>query len=166
MDTIPNLAEMRLEQLLEASLQRLSDLIDECEKNDLLWMARSIRRNFSLENRSWYNPDLCEKLAERVIREEWPIEATATISWTLSAFPFLHAELLDYLSSLIVNNKSTASLMGNRSPSYLLLPFSSTRYKPSNFGAMMEVILSSPQLKLILNDSEVRNFVLYFAIPF
>ena len=50
-------------------------------------------------------------MAQRVIREEGPIEATATISCAFSAFPFLHAELLDYLSSLIVNNKSTASLM-------------------------------------------------------
>ena len=154
-ETIPNVKKNGLEPLLQASLKCLAVLVKQCKQEDLLLAMTATQKSFSSLNRSWYNQELCEKVAQRVIREKWPLKSTATISCAFSAFPFLHVQFLEYFSSLIVNNQSAASLMD---PSYLLLPFSSTIYKPRNFQAMIKVLLSSPRLKISLS---VRNLFIF-----
>ena len=153
MDSIRNLTEIGLNPLLEASLQRLAVLVDECKPEDLLRVMTIIKRSFSgNENRSWFNQSLCEKLAERIVRERWPLEATSRVSWAFNVFPFAHSEFMEYLANIIVGCKSDASLID---PNLLLL-FASTSYKPRNLETMMEVLLSSSRSRSIQIISHVR----------
>lgn len=161
MDSIRNLSELGLDELLEVLLQRLATLVDQCKEEDLVHAMTVIKKSFtSYQNRGWYNLELCEKVAERVVREKWPLKSTSAISWTFGNFPFVHGEFFEYLSSLIVSCKSEASLI---EPSYFLVPFSSISYKPANFEAMMKVLLSSPRLASITNISDVTNSMKNFT---
>jgi FAST kinase domain-containing protein 2 len=153
MEGIRNLTEIGLNPLLEVSLQRLVVLVDDCKPEDLLRVMVIVQRSFSgHENRSWFNQTLCEKIAERIVRERWPLEATSRISWAFNIFPFVHSEFLEYLANLIVGCKNDASHID---PNLLLL-FAYTSYKPRNLEAMMEVLFSSPRSRSIQILPHVR----------
>lgn len=146
MGTVPNVTKVGLKPLLQTSLDRLAQLVDHCDKDDLLHIMSIVQQRFSSQNRSWFNENLCNKVAKRVIKENWSLQQTTVVSLTFSSFPFVHDKLLQYLANLIVSCRVEASLID---PSYLLRPFSSTQFKPANFKKMVDVILSSPQLKFI-----------------
>ena len=144
--TIRNVPRVGLEPLLQTSLDRLAQMVDQCDKDDLLRVMAIVQKCFSSHNRSWFNENLCSQVAERVIKERWSLEQTTVVSSAFTSFPFFHKEFLQYLANLIISCKNEAALMD---PFYLLRPFSSTQFKPVNFKKMMDVLFSSPNLKNI-----------------
>ena len=133
-----------LVDLLQALFNQLAQGVNQCRLGDLLSIMVSVSKIFQFKNRSWYNQPFCDKVAERVIRQRWPLFQTTIASRFFSSFSYVHNDFLDYLSTLVVSHSKEALLLD---PSYLLKPFSSTNYKPANFETMMQVLLSSPRLK-------------------
>jgi len=146
------------DDLLQATLKRLAELVDQCKQDDLLRVLLSLSKVYELNNRSWYNQQFCERVAERAVRERWSLYATSRVAQTHSVFSFVHAEVLEYLSTLIVRHKD----ISQKDPSYLLVPFASTNYKPVNFEDVMEVLLSSDLLKTNQAASPVIIIFLYY----
>ena len=145
------------DDLLQATLKRLAELVDQCKQEDLLRVLLNLSKVYEWNNRSWYNQQFCEKVAERAVRERWSLYASSRVAQTHSVFSFVHAEVLEYLSTLIVRHKD----ISQKDPSYLLVPFASTSYKPVNFKAVMDVLLSSDLLKTNQAASPVLIFLLY-----
>lgn len=147
---ISHLPGIHLESLLKTLPKWLTDQVDKCNKKDLQRVLLKIGTSYKL---SLYNQQFFEKVAERVVRERWPLHYTSAVCWAFGIFPFVHPELLEHLSTLIVQR---TKLVSTGDPNYFLEPFSSTNYKPTNFEAMIEVLLSCDRLKFIESPKVVR----------
>ena len=144
--------EIPVEPLHHSLLQRLSDQVDQCHKKDLQRLVVKIGRVHRWHIGNWYHQKLCEKVAERVIGERWSLLETSLVCWTFTMLPYVHTELLEYLSTLIIRGKSKMST----NPSHLLMLFSSSNYKPTNFDEMIKVFTSSPRLQSIHSTLSVK----------
>ena len=160
-NTLGDMAQRReipVEPLLQTLLQLLTDQVDQCDKKDLLYLMVRLGRVYKWHIRHWYNQEFCKKVAERVIRERWSLYEASKVCWAFGILPFVHERLLEYFSTLII--RPSKHLTSTSNPFQLIMPFSSTNYKPTNFDKMMSVLLSFPSFKSIRTALSVRTFLL------
>ena len=132
------LPENGLLPLLVDVLNQLAKRVDHCDRRDLERTLVAIGENNTPNSRHWYNEELFNKTAERVVRERWNFKQTSAISRTFSKVWFVNFEYLDYYAELIA--EATASFQVH--PHYLIAPFAVANYKPPAFDRMMDVLLS------------------------
>lgn len=113
-------------------------LVDYFEARQLEKIVVTIGENYSHRNRHhWYNEDLCMRVAQRIVRERFPLSPTSKIGRTFSKISYVSFEFLDYYSSLIVGSNEQLEMH----PHYVLAPFAVANYKPHDFNEMVNKLL-------------------------
>lgn len=125
--------------LLYMVLRKLSAEVNHISQKELQMVLIRMGSQNSVQMRNfWYDQDVCQAVARRVVNEQWSSSATAEVSRTFAKFGFVDHEFLDYLASTLRKEIPGAPF----DPFYLLFPFAVANKMPQDFDPVIEKILS------------------------
>lgn len=139
LSTMRDLKEKKCLPLLTMVLKRLSGVVGEMSLADLQAVVVRIGTRHSATNRNfWYDEDLCQAIARRVVNERWSSVASASVARTFTKFGFVDHDFIDYFASALKKSIPPAPF----DPYYLLAPFALTGDQvPRDFDSVIENIL-------------------------
>ena len=123
--------------LMNMALERMAQLVDQCDQKKLYGVAKLIKQKFTSENPHWYNESLCEALATRMMESgKAPLHFVTTLAAAFTKTAYVNFEFLEFFSNQI------AKPLPSNFRVNLLSYFAMANYKPENFETLMRDVLA------------------------
>lgn len=131
--------------------------MDKASSRDLDKMTIVMGQNFKFQKPYWFNESVCRAIAERLVREHWPLQTTTNVARTFSKMAFVHFEFLDHFSQVIVESDLSKFTQFAHSISC----FAVANYRPKNFDALKQIFEAVPAAKMV---NYFLKFYIYFSL--
>lgn len=141
--------------LLDLALERLPRIVNNATSRDLDRMIIILGQNFKFQKPYWFKESVCRAIAERIVREHWPLYTTTNAARTFAKMAYVHFEFLDHFSRVIVEADPSKFTQFAHSVSCFAVP----NYRPKNFAALKNIFEAIPVEKMV---NYLSSFYFYF----